>query len=71
MYQPLYWAFRILGTPSESTWPGVSQLPDFKPTFPQWGPSDLAETIPDVDSIGLELLESFLVYDTSNRMSGE
>ena len=25
-----------LGTPTEASWPGVSQLPDFKNTFPQW-----------------------------------
>ena len=29
-------AVRLLGTPDEETWPGVSNLPDFKPTFPQW-----------------------------------
>jgi len=32
----LFKIFRTLGTPTESTWPGVSQLPDFKDTFPQW-----------------------------------
>ena len=32
----LFKIFRVLGTPTESTWPGVSQLPDFKDTFPQW-----------------------------------
>ena len=32
----LFKIFRALGTPTESTWPGVSQLPDFKDTFPQW-----------------------------------
>merc|ERR1719265_969519 len=28
--------FQKLGTPTEQTWPGVSELPDFKPTFPKW-----------------------------------
>ena len=28
--------FRTLGTPTETTWPGVSDLPDYKPMFPQW-----------------------------------
>ncbi len=28
--------FRIMGTPKESMWPGVTNLPDFKPTFPRW-----------------------------------
>ena len=32
----LFKIFRTLGTPTEATWPGVSQLPDFKDTFPQW-----------------------------------
>ena len=28
--------FRILGTPTEQTWPGVSSLPDYKAVFPKW-----------------------------------
>ncbi len=27
--------------PDEDTWPGVTALPDYKPTFPQWDPVDL------------------------------
>ena len=46
----------ILGTPNESTWPGVSQLPDFKPAFPQWGGVDLAEAVDEIDTTGAELL---------------
>lgn len=47
---------RILGTPNESTWPGVSQLADFKPTFPQWDGVDLAEAVHEIDTLGVELL---------------
>ena len=25
-----------LSTPTEATWPGVTTLPDYKPTFPKW-----------------------------------
>lgn len=32
----LYRIFRTLSTPDESKWPGVTQLPDFKPKFPKW-----------------------------------
>merc|ERR1711904_558357 len=28
--------FRKLGTPTEQIWPGLRELPDFKPTFPKW-----------------------------------
>ena len=27
---------RLLGTPTEETWPGVTSLPDFKSAFPKW-----------------------------------
>lgn len=63
--------FKILGTPNESTWPGVSQLPDFKSTFPQWGGVDLAEAVHEIDTTGADLLHSFLVYDSANRMSAK
>nr|AAD00773.1 CDC2PTB [Paramecium tetraurelia] len=32
----LFKIFKIMGTPKESTWPGVSTLPDFKSSFPRW-----------------------------------
>ncbi|KAF8307797.1 Pkinase-domain-containing protein [Clavulina sp. PMI_390] len=63
--------FQCLGTPNEQIWPGVSQLPDFKPTFPQWSARDLAQTVAELDAGGAELLQSFLIYDTANRMSAK
>ena len=32
----LFKIFRTLGTPTEATWPGVSELPDYKDSFPKW-----------------------------------
>lgn len=32
----LFRIFRTLGTPDETSWPGVKRLPDFKDTFPKW-----------------------------------
>ena len=34
----LFKIFRTLGTPNEELWPGVSKLPDYKPTFPNCTP---------------------------------
>ncbi|PPQ65065.1 hypothetical protein CVT26_015761 [Gymnopilus dilepis] len=48
---------RILGTPNEDIWPGVSGLPDYKPTFPQWSRQDLARVVPALDETGLDMLE--------------
>lgn len=47
---------RILGTPNEDNWPGVRQLPDYKPTFPQWSRQDLAHVVPQLDESGIDIL---------------
>lgn len=48
---------RLLGTPGEDNWPGVSTLPDFKPLFPQWHPADLGSHLKGrIDSQGIDLL---------------
>jgi hypothetical protein len=48
---------RILGTPSEESWPGVSSLPDYKPTFPQWSRQDLARIVNTLGEDGLDMLK--------------
>lgn len=48
---------RILGTPTEKTWPGVAQLPDYKPNFPRWSGEGLRKAVPQLDNNGLDLLE--------------
>lgn len=36
-YIPVYFMqYRVMGTPTEDTWPGVTSLPDFKSSFPKW-----------------------------------
>ncbi|KAK6936490.1 Protein kinase domain, partial [Dillenia turbinata] len=32
----LFKIFRVMGTPNEDTWPGVTSMPDFKSAFPKW-----------------------------------
>ncbi|WVZ23227.1 hypothetical protein V8G54_001771 [Vigna mungo] len=49
-------SMRILGTPNEDTWPGVTSLPDFKSAFPKWQPKDLKTVVPNLDPAGLDLL---------------
>ena len=46
----------ILGTPSEDNWPGISSLPDYKPTFPHWNGQELTETVPGLDEDGIDLI---------------
>jgi len=52
----LFRIFRTMGTPDELAWPGVSQLPDYKPTFPKWTGSDFKEMFPKLEQNGMDLL---------------
>jgi len=61
--------FRIQGTPKESTWPGVTSLPDFKSTFPKWQPVSLTKQVPNLDSAGIDLLSKMISYEPSSRIS--
>jgi len=63
--------FRILGTPSEQDWPGVTSFPDFKPSFPKWGRTDIANIVTSLDEMGLDLLDALLVYDPAGRISAK
>merc|ERR1712137_364334 len=61
-----------LGTPTKETWPGVQDLPDFKPTFPMWeatGWENIGNTQAQLGTVGVDLLDQFLVYDPRKRIS--
>lgn len=52
----LFRIFRTLGTPDETVWPGVSQLPDYKSMFPRWDPRNLDEVVPNFEDSAKDLL---------------
>ncbi|KAH3765770.1 CMGC/CDK/CDC2 protein kinase [Pelomyxa schiedti] len=66
----LFKIFKHLGTPTERSWPGVSQLPDFKPTFPMWTGQNIATYYGELlEPAGQDLLMKMLVYDPPRRIS--
>eukprot|EP00882_Tetradesmus_deserticola_P018983 GHRQ01020422.1.p1 GENE.GHRQ01020422.1~~GHRQ01020422.1.p1 ORF type:complete len:196 (+),score=54.30 GHRQ01020422.1:883-1470(+) len=66
----LHKIFMKLGTPDESVWPGVRNLPDYKDTFPRWRPQPLQDMCPNLrDPLGLDLLGRMLVYDPQMRIT--
>ncbi|XP_025417018.1 cyclin-dependent kinase 1 [Sipha flava] len=65
----LFHIFRILTTPNEDTWPGVSELKDYKPTFPKWSESILKDSIKNLNSDGIDLIQQMLIYDPSKRIN--
>jgi negative regulator of PHO system len=61
--------FRLMGTPSERSWPGISQLPEYKTNFPVYATQDLRLILPQVDQVGLNLLSSMLQLRPEMRVS--
>lgn len=60
-----------MGTPNDTIWPGVSELPDYKSTFPQWGPQPLGSIVKDLDEVGLDVIQQCLTYDQARRISAK
>ena len=48
---------RLLGTPSEEIWPGVTGLPDYKSSFPQWSTKELRTSVNGLNSVSTDLLQ--------------
>ncbi|KAL7746219.1 Cyclin-dependent kinase catalytic subunit [Sorochytrium milnesiophthora] len=67
----LFRIFRILGTPNEETWPGVSEMKDWKPHFPQWAAADLSASAKTLSADGVDLLRELLVYFPGMRISAK
>lgn len=61
--------FRLMGTPSERSWQGISQLPEYKNNFPVYATQDLRLILPQVDQVGLNLLSSMLQLRPDMRVS--
>uniref|UniRef100_A0A9L0KBK4 cyclin-dependent kinase n=1 Tax=Equus asinus TaxID=9793 RepID=A0A9L0KBK4_EQUAS len=70
--EELHLIFRLLGTPTEETWPGVMALSEFRAyNFPRYLPQPLISHAPRLDPEGINLLTSLLLYESKSRMSAE
>jgi serine/threonine protein kinase len=66
--------FRLMGTPTEEVWPGVTTLPNFvNVTWTQHQKQDLRSIIKYMDTVlddtGMDLLYRLLTYDPTQRIS--
>ncbi|KVI05206.1 hypothetical protein Ccrd_016525 [Cynara cardunculus var. scolymus] len=68
--QQLLHIFRMLGTPNEEIWPGVSNLKDWH-EYPQWKPKLISTSVPNLSRDGLNLLSQMLEYEPSKRISAK
>uniref|UniRef100_A0A8C7DHX4 cyclin-dependent kinase n=1 Tax=Oncorhynchus kisutch TaxID=8019 RepID=A0A8C7DHX4_ONCKI len=68
----LHLIFRLLGTPSEDSWPGISGVDEFKSyNFPKYKPQPFINHAPRLDTEGIELVLSFLKYESKRRISAD
>ncbi|KAI1739843.1 PHO system negative regulator [Xylaria scruposa] len=61
--------FRIMGTPTERTWPGITTFPEYKQNFQMYATQDLRVILPQIDHLGIDLLSRMLVLRPENRIS--
>ena len=63
--------FRLMGTPSERSWPGISQFPEYKLNFHIYATQDLRLILPQIDQLGLDLLGKMLQLRPEMRISAK
>jgi len=72
--------FKLLGTPTTKSWPGMSELPEYKEqvtgkkaAWPRYqvGGQRLAKTVRRLSKAGLDLLSQMLQFDPNKRISAE
>jgi len=67
----IYKIFRILGTPTNATWPGVEDFTDYSPAFPPWRPLPLNSVVQHMPQPGLDLLQRMIIYEPGKRVSAK
>jgi negative regulator of PHO system len=61
--------FRLMGTPSERSWPGLTQFPEYKQNWNVYATQDMRLYLPQIDQTGLQLLGSMLQLRPELRIS--
>ncbi|KAL9592522.1 MAG: hypothetical protein Q9179_006637 [Wetmoreana sp. 5 TL-2023] len=63
--------FRLMGTPSERSWPGITAFPEYKSGWHVYATQDLRMILPTVDPAALDLLGRCLQLRPEMRMSAQ
>ncbi|BAT89438.1 hypothetical protein VIGAN_06039100 [Vigna angularis var. angularis] len=62
--------FRLLGTPTEDTWPGITQLmPSLHNKYPKYNPVGMDKLFPQLEESGQNLLARLLCLNPIERIS--
>ncbi|XP_027563797.1 cyclin-dependent kinase 16-like, partial [Neopelma chrysocephalum] len=67
--EQLHFIFRLLGTPTEETWPGIGANPEFRAhKYPLYPPEGLRHHAPRLDHDGADLLGQLLQFEGRRRL---
>ncbi|XP_051282661.1 cyclin-dependent kinase 16 isoform X2 [Dicentrarchus labrax] len=70
--EELHFIFKLLGTPTEQSWPGISSNDEFVAyNYPQYRAERLSNHTPRLSSDGVELLSKFLQFEGKKRISAD
>ncbi|XP_058499618.1 cyclin-dependent kinase 16-like [Solea solea] len=70
--EELHFIFKLLGTPTERTWPGITANDEFVSySYPQYRAETLSHHMPRLSSEGVELLSKFLKFEGKKRVSAD
>ncbi|KAA0193230.1 CMGC/CDK protein kinase [Fasciolopsis buskii] len=68
--EQLWFVIRVLGTPKESDWPEIKDLPDYnKITFNACEPVPFEQVLSDAPPKAVDLVRQFLIYPPYERIS--
>ena len=67
----LFKIFRVLGTPNEEIWPGVTSLQDWNESFPVWPSLQISRFTSNLSDAGVDLVEQMLHLDPKRRISAQ
>uniref|UniRef100_A0A3Q3G697 cyclin-dependent kinase n=1 Tax=Kryptolebias marmoratus TaxID=37003 RepID=A0A3Q3G697_KRYMA len=70
--EELHFIFKLLGTPTEQNWPGISSNNEFMAfNFPWYRAERLRNHTPRLSTEGVELLSKFLQFEGKKRISAD
>jgi len=68
----LHLIFKVLGTPTEENWPGISMSEELQNyNFPPYPAEPLVKRAPRLDSEGIDLVSRFLLFEARRRVSAK
>jgi len=67
----LFKIFKIMGTPAKTQWPGIVNFSEYKENYPRYKPKKLKNYVPKMDKQGVDILQKFLQYIPSDRISAK